>query len=96
MITALASSACFLVGYVSFQVLDGTRLHYEGEYRALYFTILITHTILAMIVPLLAAIVVYFALKRRFSSHKKIARVALPIWLYVSVTGVVIYVMLAR
>jgi len=95
MITALTCSALFLVGYLSFTILDGTRITYTGAYRPLYLGILITHTILATTVPLFAAIVVYFAATKKFAKHKKIARVAFPIWLYVSVTGVVIYEMLA-
>ncbi|HEY4223659.1 MAG TPA: DUF420 domain-containing protein, partial [Myxococcota bacterium] len=63
---------------------------------ALYLAILIPHTILAMTVPLFAAVVVFFAVKKRFAWHKRVARVALPIWLFVSVTGVVIYEMLKR
>jgi putative membrane protein len=95
MITALTCSAFFLVGYLSFTILDGTRITYTGAYRPLYLGILITHTILATTVPLFATVVVYFAVKKKFATHKKIARVAFPIWLYVSVTGVVIYEMLA-
>ena len=96
MITALTCSALFLVGYLSVAILDGRHLTYEGAHRTLYLAILITHTTLATTVPLFAAVVVYFAVRKRFALHKKIARVAFPIWLYVSVTGVVIYEMLAR
>ncbi len=94
MITALTSSSLFLVGYLSFAILDGRHITYQGAYRPLYLGILITHTILATLVPLFAAVVVYFAAKKKFRLHKKVARVAFPIWLYVSVTGVVIFFML--
>lgn len=96
MITALACSGLFLVGYLSFAILDGTHLTYAGAYRPLYLSILISHTILAAIVPLFAAVVVYFAARGKFATHKKIARVAFPIWLYVSVTGVVIFLVLSN
>ena len=96
MITALACSALFLVGYMSFTILDGTRISYMGDYRPLYLAILISHTILAALVPLFASVVVYFAVRRRFVWHKRVARVAFPVWMYVSVTGVVIYEMLKR
>ena len=94
MITALACSGLFLVGYLSVAILDGTHLTYQGAYRPLYLSILISHTILAAIVPFLAAVVVFFAVRGKFASHRKIARVTFPIWMYVSVTGVVIYEML--
>jgi uncharacterized membrane protein YozB (DUF420 family) len=66
----------------------------EGWIRPLYFTILITHTILAMALPPLAAVTLFRALKERFAKHKKIARWTLPIWMYVSVTGIIVYLML--
>ena len=64
--------------------------------RKVYFTILISHTILAALVPFLAIITLVLALSKRFAKHRKIARWTLPIWLYVSVTGVVIYWMLYK
>jgi uncharacterized membrane protein YozB (DUF420 family) len=74
------------VGSVRFQ---GT-----GAVRAIYLTILFTHTLLAAAVPFLAAITLVRGLRGRFARHRAIARVTLPIWLYVSITGVVIYLML--
>ena len=62
--------------------------------RTIYFTILITHTILAAAVPVLAIITLNRGLKARFAAHRAIARWTLPVWLYVSVTGVVVYLML--
>jgi len=76
------------VGSVRFQ---GT-----GAIRTVYFTVLLTHTVLAAAVPFLAAITLTRALQRRFPRHRAIARWTLPIWLYVSVTGVVVYWMLYR
>ena len=67
-----------------------------GLIRRLYFTILISHTVLAAAVPVLAIITLHRGLKERFRAHKAIARWTLPIWLYVSVTGVVIYLMVYR
>jgi uncharacterized membrane protein YozB (DUF420 family) len=68
----------------------------EGAVRVVYFTILVSHTLLAATVPPLAIITLRRALRARFDRHRMIARWALPVWLYVSVTGVVIYMMLYR
>jgi uncharacterized membrane protein YozB (DUF420 family) len=97
MIAALACSALFLVSYLYYHSQVGSvRFQGTGPIRTVYFAILISHTILAATVPVLAIIVLRRALLRRFAAHKKLARVALPIWLYVSVTGVVVYWMLYR
>lgn len=96
MVSALVVSLLFLVSYVTYHNMVGfTRYTGEGFIRVVYFSILIPHTILAMlaVVPL-ASITVYRALKGRFDRHRRIARWTLPIWLYVSVTGVIIYFML--
>ena len=66
----------------------------QGWIRPVYYSILISHTLLAVSVVPLALTTLYRALRRRFDQHVRIARVALPVWLYVSVTGVVIYLML--
>ncbi len=66
----------------------------EGIYRTIYFIILIPHITLAISVPILAIVAIRFALKENFSSHKKIVKFAYPIWLYVSITGVLVYLML--
>jgi putative membrane protein len=97
MITALLCSAVFLTSYLYYHSQVGSvRFQGTGAIRAIYFTILISHTILAATVPVLAIVVLRRALQRRYAAHKKLARVALPIWLYVSVTGVVVYWMLYR
>jgi uncharacterized membrane protein YozB (DUF420 family) len=73
-------------------------VHYPhtGPIRIVYFTILITHTALAATVPVLAIITLRRALKGQFERHRRIAKWTWPIWMYVSVTGVVVYVMLYR
>lgn len=97
MLSAFACSILFLVSYLVYHYQVGSvRFQGEGPIRTVYFTILISHTILATLVPFLAAITLFRALKERFARHRAIARWTLPIWLYVSVTGVVVYVMLYR
>jgi len=71
-----------------------TRYAHTGAIRTVYYTILFTHTVLAAVVPVLAIVTLRRGLKGLFALHKKIARWTLPIWLYVSVTGVVVYLML--
>lgn len=97
MLTALGCSAAFLVSYLYYHYQVGS-VHFEGEgtVRTVYLGILLTHTVLAAAVPPLALITVYLGLRGRYDRHKKIARFTLPIWLYVSVTGVVVYWMLYR
>jgi uncharacterized membrane protein YozB (DUF420 family) len=97
MLTALALSAAFLASYLVYHFNVGSvRFSGEGWVRRLYLGILLTHTVLAAAVPVLALITVSRALRRHFPRHRAIARWTLPIWLYVSVTGVVIYWMLYR
>ena len=97
MITAICLSVLFLTCYLYYHYHHGaTRFPGQGWIRLVYFTILISHTILAASVFPLAIITVYRALKGQFERHKKIARWTLPIWLYVSVTGVAVYWMLYR
>lgn len=95
MLTAFGTSCLFLVCYLAYHAQVGS-VHYRhtGILRPIYFSILITHTLLAAVVPVLAIITLSRALKARFPAHRAIARWTLPIWLYVSVTGVVVYVML--
>ena len=95
MLTAFAVSVVFLICYLIYHAQVGS-VHFPGTgaIRTVYFTILITHTILAACVPVLAIITLNRALKARFDKHRQIARWTFPIWLYVSVTGVVVYVML--
>ena len=97
MLAALVCSAAFLTSYLYYHSQVGSvRFQGTGTVRTVYFTILLSHTILAASVPVLAIVVLRRALLRRFEAHKKLARVALPIWLYVSVTGVMVYWMLYR
>jgi putative membrane protein len=97
MIAALACSTLFLASYLIYHAQVGSvRFPGRGAARPLYFAILISHTLLAATVPVLAGITVYRAARRRFDRHRRIARWTLPIWLYVSVTGVVVYWMLYR
>ena len=97
MITALVLSSAFLTSYLIYHAQVGSvRFQGHGWVRTLYLTILATHTVLAASVPVLAFITLSRALRRRFDRHKAIARFTLPIWLYVSVTGVVVYWMLYR
>jgi protein SCO1/2/putative membrane protein len=98
MLTALAVSAAFLTCYLyyHFAVLRGqpTRFTGEGWARLTYFTILLSHTLLAVVVTPLALVTTYFGLRDRLARHVRLARWTLPLWLYVSVTGVVVYWML--
>ena len=97
MVTALVCSTLFLTSYLIYHAHVGS-VHFPGTgtARIVYFTILISHTLLATTVPILAGITVVRAFRGRFSRHKRIARWTLPIWLYVSVTGVVVYLMLYK
>jgi putative membrane protein len=97
MIGALVVSLLFLVSYLYYHshVRVLTRFAGEGWIRPVYFTMLLSHTILAIVTAfVLAPVTVIRAARRRFDKHKAIARWTLPIWLYVSVTGVLIYLML--
>ena len=95
MLTAFATSVAFLISYIVYHAQVGSvPFQKQGAIRTLYFSILLTHTILAATVPVLAIITLRHALAARFDKHRRIAKWTLPIWLYVSVTGVVVYVML--
>lgn len=95
MISALVSSALFLTSYLIYHAQVGSvRFPGQGAARTVYLSILLTHTVLAAAVPVLALITLSRALRRRFPAHRRIARWTLPIWLYVSVTGIVVYWML--
>jgi putative membrane protein len=97
MTAALVCSVLFLTSYLIYHAQVGS-VHFPGHGtpRTVYLTILVTHTVLAAVVPFLAGITVYRAWRGRFAQHKRLARWTLPIWLYVSVTGVVVYWMLYR
>ena len=95
MLSAFACSIVFLVSYLVYHFQVGSvKFQGTGTIRTVYFAILLTHTVLAAAVPFLAVITLSRALARHFDRHKRIARWTLPIWLYVSVTGVVVYWML--
>ena len=95
MLTAFTCSIVFLVSYLYYHSQVGSvRFQGVGSVRTVYFTVLISHTILAALVPFLAGVTLYRAWRERFERHKTLARWTLPLWLYVSVTGVVIYWML--
>lgn len=95
MLAAFAVSIAFLISYLIYHAQVGSvRFQGVGAIRTVYLGILLTHTILAALVPFLAGITLYRGLKGDFARHRRIARWTLPIWLYVSVTGVVVYWML--
>ena len=95
MLAALGSSTAFLVSYVVYHANAGSRpFPGQGPVRAVYFAILITHVLLAAIIVPLALATASRGLRAQFERHVRIARWTLPIWFYVSVTGVVIYLML--
>ncbi|HJZ85012.1 MAG TPA: DUF420 domain-containing protein [Polyangia bacterium] len=95
MLAACAASILFLVGYGTRVALQGTHTFAgTGLVRGLYLSILLSHMVLAAAVLPLVARTLYLALRGRFDAHPRIARVTFPIWMYVSVTGVVVYVML--
>ncbi|HTC20047.1 MAG TPA: DUF420 domain-containing protein [bacterium] len=93
--SAFLVSIVFLISYLVHHALAGI-IYYPGHgaSRIFYLTVLFTHTPLAMLVPVLAIITILRARRGDFEAHKKIARITLPIWLYVSVTGVLVYFML--
>jgi len=101
MLSACGVSVLFLAGYVAHKIWkagSGGELHTsfnaEGAARTAYMVILLTHLVLAMLVPFLAVALVWLGFTDRRALHRRIARFAWPIWMYVSVTGVVIYFML--
>ena len=95
MLAALTSSALFLISYVVYHLQVGSvRFTLTGPIRAVYFFILITHVVLAIVIVPLVIATSLRAFRRRFEAHRRIARVTLPLWGYVSVTGVLVYWML--
>jgi uncharacterized membrane protein YozB (DUF420 family) len=101
MLTASLISALFLVSYLSHHALrtyyfglGPTKFTGEGLARPVYFTILTSHTILAAVIGPFVIVTLYRALKGRFDEHRRLARLVYPVWLYVSATGVVVYLML--
>jgi uncharacterized membrane protein YozB (DUF420 family) len=95
MIGAFATSCLFLLCYLIYHAQAGSvRFQKSGPIRTVYLSILGTHTVLAAAVPFLAILTLRRGLARRYEKHRRIARWTLPVWLYVSVTGVIVYVML--
>ena len=96
MTTAITLSVAFLVMYVAYHMTtDSTKFGGEGSIKMVYFFILISHIILSIAVIPLVLITYVRALAERFDRHKKIAKITFPIWLYVAVTGVVVYLMIS-
>lgn len=97
MIAAFITSSVFLVFYLIYHYHHGsTRFQGQGGWRLVYFSILISHTILAVVQVPLILMTFFHALKGNFVKHVRLARITFPIWLYVSLTGVVVYWMLYR
>lgn len=94
-VSALVISTLFLVSYLTYHYNYGsTRFTGQGIIRPIYFTILLTHTILAAVIVPLVIVTVYRAARGDFVRHVRVARWTFPLWLYVSVTGVIVYFML--
>lgn len=97
MVSAFVMSALFLVSYLTYHA---AKLHTpftgQGPIRAAYFALLISHVILAVMVVPMALLLLWWASRARFDRHRRLARWALPVWFYVSVTGVIVYLMLYR
>ena len=97
MLAAFSVSILFLISYLVYHYqLGSVRFQRTGTIRTIYLGILFTHTVLAAVVPVLAVVTLFRALQERFDRHRRLARWTLPIWLYVSVTGVTVYLMLYR
>jgi uncharacterized membrane protein YozB (DUF420 family) len=95
MVAAFTTSAVFLVSYLVYHYLEGSRKYAGPEsLRPIYYTILLTHVVLAAAVPFLALRMFFLAWRGRWEAHRRLGRITMPVWLYVSVTGVVIYAML--
>lgn len=97
MLLALATSAAFLVSYLVYHAQVGSvRFAGQGPVRTLYFAVLISHTVLAAAIVPLVVLTAARALRGRFEAHRAVARVTLPLWLWVSASGVAVYWMLYR
>ena len=97
MLTTCGVSVAFLVSYVVYHAQVGSvRFTKHGPIRAVYFTILLTHTVLAALIVPLVVVTLSRGLSAKYDRHRRIARWTMPLWLYVSITGVIVYVMLYR
>ncbi len=95
MTAAFCVSILFLISYLTYRFFgEEKRFGGQGWIRPVYFFILFTHVPLAATVPVLASRTLYLALRGRFDKHRRMARITFPIWIYVSVTGVIVYVLL--
>lgn len=96
MFGAITLSVLFLVSYVTYHALaESTHFGGEGTIKYIYFFILLSHILLAVIIVPLVLVSFTRALSQKFDKHKKIARITLPLWLYVTVTGVIVYIMIS-
>ena len=93
-LVAFGTSAMFLVTYIIYHWFKAGPKSYEGEFTTIYFIILISHIVLAAIILPMALITLYRGWQNQIQQHRKIAKITFPLWLYVSVTGVIIYLML--
>jgi len=93
MVSAFAVSGLFLVSYLAYHFVHGDT-KYAGDWRGLYLSILASHVLLSMLVVPLALVAFYFTWRKQFDRHRKVTRWLAPIWVYVSVTGVVVFFML--
>jgi len=99
MVAALITSTVFLVSYVTYHIAMGgrsTRFAAEGIVRPIYFFVLISHVILSMVIVPMVIVTLIPALRKRWDRHARLGRWTMPVWLYVSVTGVIVYLMLYR
>ncbi|HBK83217.1 MAG TPA: DUF420 domain-containing protein [Flavobacterium sp.] len=92
--TAIACSVVFLLMYVAYHM-SSDSTPYQGDYKYMYYFILISHILLSIVIIPLVLITYVKALSERFDQHKKIAKITFPIWLYVAVTGVIVYLMIS-
>ena len=95
MLSGLGCSAAFLASYLVYHAHAGSvRFQGRGWVRPVYFTLLLSHTVLAAAIVPLIAITLLLALRKRFAGHRRVARWTFPLWMYVSITGVIVYLML--
>lgn len=97
MLSAFTTSTLFLISYLAYHFQVGSvPFRGQGWIRVVYFTVLISHTVLAVVIVPLVLVTLTRALRGSFDRHKRVARWTLPLWLYVSITGVIVYWMLYR
>ena len=97
MLAAVCTSVLFLISYLTYHAQVGSvRFTKQGPIRLVYFSILLTHTILAAVIVPMVIVTVWRGLAAKYDRHRRIARWTLPIWMYVSITGVIVYIMLYR